>query len=152
MRTTYDFSPLFRTGVGFDRLSHMLNTATKNTASDHAYPPYNIEQRDEDHYRVTMAVAGFKADDVEVVLHENTLTLSGRAEATADKESKNLLYRGIARRAFERRFQLADYIQVEGAGLEDGLLTVDLARDIPEEKKPRKIEIRGPRQLQDKAA
>ena len=101
---------------------------------------------------VTMAVAGFKADDVDVVLHENTLTLSGRAEATADKESKNLLYRGIARRAFERRFQLADYSQVEGAGLEDGLLTVDLARDIPEEKKPRKIEIRGPRQLQDKAA
>ena len=152
MRTAYDFSPLFRTAVGFDRITRMLNNSVQYADNDLSYPPYNIEQRDEDHYRVTMAVAGFKADDVDVVLHENTLTLSGRAEATADKESKNLLYRGIARRAFERRFQLADYIQVEGAGLEDGLLTVDLARDIPEEKKPRKIEIRGPRQLQDKAA
>ena len=107
---------------------------------------------DEDHYRVTMAVAGFKADDVDVVLHENTLTVSGRAEGKEDKESKKLLYHGIARRAFERRFQLADHIKVENAALEDGLLTVDLAREIPEEKKPRKIEIRGARQLQDKAA
>ena len=152
MRTAYDFSPLFPTGVGFDRMTRMLNNAAQNTESDLSYPPYNIQQVDEDHYRVTMAVAGFKADDVDVVLHENTLTLSGRTEEKDNKESKNLLYHGIARRAFERRFQLADHIKVENAALEDGLLTIDLARDIPEEKKPRKIEIRGTRQLQDKAA
>jgi len=152
MRTAYDFSPLFRTGVGFDRLSHILNTAAQKPESDLSYPPYNIEQKDDDHYRVTMAVAGFKADDVDVVLHENTLTLNGRAEEKGEKESPNLLYHGIARRAFERRFQLADHIKVEDAGLEDGLLTIDLAREVPEEKRPRKIEIRGSQQLQNKAA
>jgi molecular chaperone IbpA len=152
MRTAYDFSPLFRTAVGFDRLTRMLDSAAQHTADDLSYPPYNIEQRDADHYRVSMAVAGFKPEDIEVVLHENTLTLSGRAGDNTDDESKNLLYRGIAQRAFERRFQLADYIKVENAGLEDGLLTIDLAREIPEEKKPRKIEIHGPARLQNKAA
>jgi len=152
MRTSYDFSPLFRTGVGFDRLNHTLNTAAQKPESDLSYPPYNIEQKDDDHYRVTMAVAGFKADDVDVVLHENTLTLSSRAEEKGEKESPNLLYHGIARRAFERRFQLADHIKVEDAGLEDGLLTINLAHEVPEEKRPRKIEIRGSQKLQNKAA
>ena len=152
MRTAYDFSPLFRTAVGFDRITRMLNNSVQHADSDLSYPPYDIEQKSDDHYRVTMAVAGFKPDDVDVVVHENTLTVSGRAESQAEIGDKKLLYQGIAKRAFERRFQLADYIKVEDAGLNDGLLTIDLAREVPEEKKPRKIEIRGTAKLENKAA
>jgi molecular chaperone IbpA len=152
MRTAYDFSPLFRTGVGFDRLSHMLNTPAPKPENDLSYPAYNIEQKDNDHYRVTLAVAGFKANDVDVILHENTLMLSGRAEEQGEKESLNILHHGIARRAFKRRFQLADHIKVEDAGLEDGLLTINLAREVPEEKRPHKIEISGSQRSQNKAA
>jgi molecular chaperone IbpA len=152
MRTAYDFSPLFRTAVGFDRITRMLNNSAQYADGDLSYPPYDIEQLGEDHYRVTMAVAGFSAEDVDVVTHENTLTVSGRAPANRENDGKGLLYQGIAKRAFERRFQLADYIKVENAGLEDGLLTVDLAREVPEEKRPRKIEIRGAAKLESKAA
>jgi molecular chaperone IbpA len=152
MRSAYDFSPLFRTAVGFDRLARLLDDSARGTEGDLAYPPYDIEQTDADHYRVTMAVAGFKPEEVEVVLHENTLTVSGRAKTESKSESAKMLYRGIAKRAFERRFQLADHIKVENAGLEDGLLTIDLAREVPEEKKPRKIEIRGAAQIESKAA
>ncbi len=152
MRTTYDFSPLFRTAVGFDRITRMLNNSAQYADGDLSYPPYDIEQKGEDHYRVTMAVAGFKPEEVEVVVHENTLTVSGRAQSETENGGKDLLYQGIAKRAFERRFQLADYIKVENAGLEDGLLTIDLARQVPEEKKPRRIEIRGAEKLENKAA
>ncbi|MDP6589115.1 MAG: Hsp20 family protein [Alphaproteobacteria bacterium] len=152
MRTAYDFSPLFRTAVGFDRITRMLNNSAQYADGDLSYPPYDIEQKGEDHYRVTMAVAGFGPEDVDVVVHENTLTVSGRARAESENGGKDLLYQGIAKRAFERRFQLADYIKVENAGLEDGLLTIDLARQVPEEKKPRRIEIHGAAKLENKAA
>ena len=130
----------------------MLNNSAQYADGDLSYPPYDIEQKGEDHYRVTMAVAGFKPEEVEVVVHENTLTVSGRAQSETENGGKDLLYQGIAKRAFERRFQLADYIKVENAGLEDGLLTIDLARQVPEEKKPRRIEIRGAEKLENKAA
>lgn len=152
MRTAYDFSPLFRTAVGFDRVTRMLDNSARYADSDLSYPPYNIEQGGEDDYHVTMAVAGFRPDDVDVVVHENTLTVTGRAQKQAKNDSKGLLYQGIAKRAFERRFQLADHIKVVNAGLEDGLLTIDLAREVPEEKKPRRIEIRGAAKLENKAA
>ena len=152
MRSAYDFSPLFRTAVGFDRISRLLDDSSRYSDSDLSYPPYDIEQKDADHYRVTMAVAGFKPEEVDVVVHENTLTVSGRVKSETKEEGKTVLYKGIAKRAFERRFQLADYIKVDHAGLEDGLLTIDLAREVPEEKKPRKIEIRGTAQLENKAA
>ncbi|MDA0230624.1 MAG: Hsp20 family protein [Proteobacteria bacterium] len=152
MRSAYDLSPLFRTAVGFDRVTRMLNNSAQYADSDISYPPYNIEQSGEDDYRVTMAVAGFRADDVDVVVHENTLSVTGRAHKQAENDNKGLLYQGIAKRAFERRFQLADYIKVVNAGLEDGLLTIVLAREVPEEKKPRKIEIGSAAQLETKAA
>lgn len=152
MRTAYDFSPLFRTAVGFDRITRILNNSAQYADRDLSYPPYNIEQNGKDDYHVTMAVAGFRPEDVDVVVHENTLTVTGRAQNQTENGGTDLLYQGIAKRAFERRFQLADYIKVVNAGLEDGLLTIDLAREIPEEKKPRKIEIRGTAKLEKKAA
>ena len=112
--TTFDFSPLFRTAVGFDRLSRMLDSAAQYSDGDLSYPPYNIEQTDDDHYRVTMAVAGFKPKDIQVVLTEDTLTIKSAPEA---EDKSNLIYRGISRRAFEKRFQLADHIKVENADL-----------------------------------
>ena len=152
MRTTYDVSPLFRTAVGFDRISRILNDSARCADSDLSYPPYDIEQKDADHYRVTMAVAGFKPEEIDVVLHENTLTVSSSAKTKTDEDGKTLLYKGIAKRSFKRRFLLADFIQVEYADLENGLLTVDLAREVPEEKKPRRIEICGTAKLENKAA
>jgi molecular chaperone IbpA len=152
MRTAYDFSPLFRTAVGFDRVTPMLNNSVKYANRDFSYPPYNIEQSGEDNYRITMAVAGFGANDVEVVVQGNTLTVTGRAQNQVENDNQDLLYQGIAKRTFERRFQLADYIKVADAALEDGLLTIDLAREVPDEKKPRKIEIRGTAKLVKKAA
>ena len=138
---TYDLSPLFRSTVGFDRLARLVDAATRVDDSSISYPPYNIEKIEEDAYRVTMAVAGFSADEIDLTVHENTLTVTG----TAKEEDKNrqYLYRGIAGRAFERRFQLADHIKVKGANLVNGLLDVELVREVPEQLKPRKIEIAG---------
>jgi len=138
---TYDLSPLFRSSVGFDRLSRLLENAT--TADDTAlsYPPYNIEKLTEDAYRVSMAVAGFGAEDIEIVSKENSLIVTGKPRKEA--EEAQYLYRGIAGRAFERRFQLADYIKVTGASLENGMLSIDLAREIPDAMKPRTIPITG---------
>jgi molecular chaperone IbpA len=136
--TTFDFAPLFRTAIGFDRLARLMDTAA--SASDApSYPPYNIEKTGEDSYRLTMAVAGFGPDDIEVVVKENTLTVSGRVRTEGSKSE--VLYRGIAARAFERRFVLADHMTVEGADLRDGLLHVGLKRVVPEALKPRRIEI-----------
>ena len=150
MRTaTFDFSPLFRTAVGFDRLTRMLDSAAQYSDGDLSYPPYNIEQTDDDHYRVTMAVAGFKPTDIDVVLREDTLTIKSALEG---EDKSNWIYKGIARRAFERRFQLAEHIKVENADMSDGLLTIELAREIPEEKKPRRIPIGSAPLLEDKAA
>jgi molecular chaperone IbpA len=134
---TYDFAPLFRTAIGFDRLARLMDTAVSAEAP--TYPPYNIEKAGEDSYRLTMAVAGFRREDLELVVKDNTLTVSGRVSGETPKSET--LYRGIAGRAFERRFVLADHIVVEGADLQDGLLHVGLKRVVPEALKPRRIEI-----------
>ena len=136
--TTLDFSPLFRTAIGFDRMARLANSA-QDTASVQSYPPYNIERTGDDSYRLTMAVAGFSDDELDLVVRENTLVITGRVKA--DENKAELLYRGIAGRAFERRFVLADHIVVEGAELKNGLLHVGLKRVVPEALKPRRIAI-----------
>ncbi len=135
-----DFSPLYRSTVGFDRLFSMLDTLGQPDNGGQTYPPYNIERTGEDAYRISMAVAGFGEDDISIEAHRNVLTIKGE-KSDEQKEGAELLYRGIASRAFERRFQLADHVEVKGAELKNGLLYIDLKRNIPEEMKPRKIEI-----------
>ena len=138
--TALDLAPLFRTAIGFDRLARLVDTAV-SAAEAPSYPPYNIEKTGEDSYRLTMAVAGFSADNLDLVVKDNTLVIAGRVK---DEDRKaDLLYRGIAGRAFERRFVLADHIVVEGADLQNGLLHVGLRRVVPEALKPRRIEIGG---------
>ena len=134
----FDFAPLFRTAIGFDRLARMVDAAA---TSDASYPPYNIEKTGEDSYRLTMAVAGFGPDDIDITAKDNTLLISGRVGPDAPKAE--VLYRGIAGRAFERRFVLADHIVVDGAELQNGLLHVGLRRVVPEALKPRRITIAG---------
>jgi molecular chaperone IbpA len=149
----FDFSPLFRSTIGFDRLMRLADAATRVDGGSASYPPYNIEVTGEHAYRLTMAVAGFSAEDVEITSKDNALLISGKA--ARDAEKAQYLYRGIARRAFERRFQLADHIKVAGASLDNGLLHVDLVREVPEAMKPRKIEIStgtSPQALEQKAA
>lgn len=133
---TLDFSPLFRTAIGFDRLAQLVDTMPDGSSS---YPPYNIEKVGQDVYRLTMAVAGFRAEDLDVTVKENTLVVSGRV--ADDGERGEMLHRGIASRAFERRFVLADHMVVDGASIENGLLHVALKRVVPEALKPRRIEI-----------
>jgi molecular chaperone IbpA len=137
----FDLTPLYRSTVGFDRLAQLLDSVTGEV--DAPFPPYNIERLGENDYRITMAVAGFGSDDIKVDVKEGTLTVSGKKEETSESEGKEVLYRGIAARSFERRFQLADHVQVTGATLENGLLHVDLVREIPEAMKPRTIAING---------
>ena len=139
----FDFSPLFRSTIGFDRVTRLMDAASRVDSAALAYPPYNIEKTGEEAYRLTMAVAGFAPDEVEVTVHENSLLVTGKAKK--DEEESRYLHRGIARRAFERRFSLADHIKVVGASLDNGMLHVDLVREVPEEAKPRKIEIGGSR-------
>jgi len=136
----YDLSPLFRSTVGFDRLARLVDNATRVDDPSAGYPPYNIEKLGDEAYRVTMAVAGFTADEIDITVHETTLIVTGQAKQTEAK-SGQYLHRGIARRAFERRFQLADHIKVKGAALNNGLLDIELVREVPETLKPRKIEI-----------
>ena len=135
-----DFSPLYRSTVGFDRLFSMLDTLGQPD-SGQTYPPYNIERTGEDAYRITMAVAGFGENEISIEAHRNVLTVKGEKSEESANEGAELLYRGIASRAFERRFQLADHVEVNGATLKNGLLHVDLKRNVPEEMKPRKIAI-----------
>jgi len=135
----FDFSPLFRSTIGFDRLARLVDTATRVDSTALSYPPYNIEKTGEDSYRLTMAVAGFGRDELDITAQENTLVISGKAQG--EDEAGRYLHRGIARRAFERRFSLADHIKVTGASLDNGLLHVDLVREIPEAAKPRTIKI-----------
>jgi molecular chaperone IbpA len=137
---TYDFAPLFRTAIGFDRLARLMDSAAE-AASAPSYPPYNIERTGEDNYRLVMAVAGFGQDDLELTVKDNTLFVAGQVKA--EGKQGDVLYRGIAGRAFERRFVLADHIQVEGAELQNGLLVVQLRRVVPESLKPRRIAIGG---------
>ena len=134
---TIDFAPLYRSVVGFDRLASLLDQATAETAS--GYPPYNIERTDENAYRIEMAVAGFRPEELNIEVKENLLTVQGRKAANED--GRRYLHRGLAERNFERRFQLADYVVVTEAKLSDGLLSISLKREIPEALKPRRIEI-----------
>jgi molecular chaperone IbpA len=134
-----DFSPLFRSTIGFDRLMRVADAATRVDAASLSYPPYNIETTGENAYRLTMAVAGFSPEELDIAVKESDLTVSGKAKNGEDKG--RYLHRGIARRAFERHFQLADHIKVVGASLANGMLHIDLVRDVPETAKPRKIAI-----------
>jgi molecular chaperone IbpA len=136
--TTFDFAPLFRTAIGFDRLARLVDTAASNAEAS-GYPPYNIEKLGDESYRLTMAVAGFKPEELDLTVKDNTLVITGRPTVEAQKHE--VLYRGIAGRAFERRFVLADHIVVEGADMNNGLLHVGLKRVVPEALKPRRIEV-----------
>jgi molecular chaperone IbpA len=136
--TTVDFAPLFRTAIGFDRLARLVDTAASGQEAQ-TYPPYNIEKTGDDSYRLTMAVAGFRPEDLDITVKDNTLFVSGRVANEGQKAE--ILYRGIAGRAFERRFVLADHIVVEGADVQHGLLHVGLKRVVPEALKPRKVAI-----------
>lgn len=135
---TVDFTPLYRSVVGFDRLANLLEAAA-NSEGPTGYPPYNIESVGENAYRIEIAVAGFKADELDIQVKENLLTVTGRK--AANDEGRQYLHRGLAERNFERRFQLADYVVVTDANLADGLLSISLKRELPESLKPRKIEI-----------
>jgi len=148
---TYDLAPLYRSTVGFDRLFSLLDQVGGLDASS-GYPPYNIERTDENAYRVTVAVAGFTERELSLEVKENTLTIRGEKQVA--EKAGEVLYQGIAARAFERRFQLADHVEVKGASLENGLLHVDLKREIPEAMKPRQIPIGGgsPKVIETKQA
>lgn len=136
---TFDLSPLFRSTIGFDHLSRMLDAAQRVDDSAFSYPPYNIEKLSEDDYRITMAVAGFAEGDLDITVHDHTLTITGKS--SREETGVQYLHRGIAGRSFERRFELADFIKVEGAALVNGLLHVELKREVPEQMKPRTVRI-----------
>ena len=138
MRTTMDLSPLYRSAIGFDRMARLLDSAVSE--SKPSYPPYNVELVEENHYRISMAVAGFAREDLEITSEQNVLTISGRQNSD---EERQYLYQGIAERNFERKFQLDEHVKVVDARLENGLLHVELQREIPEAMKPRKIAISG---------
>ena len=135
----YDLSPLFRSTIGYDRLSRLLEAAMTGDDTPASYPPYNIEKLNDDQYRITMAVAGFGQEDLEITAQQNSLVV--KAKAKKEEPAGQFLYRGIAGRAFERRFQLADFIKVTGASLSNGLLHIELVREVPEAMKPRTIQI-----------
>lgn len=138
---TFDLTPFYKSTIGFDRFANLLDSAGALDANANGYPPYNIERTGDDAYRITMAVAGFANDDLDIEVKENTLTVTGEKTANEDGEDNELLYRGIATRSFERRFRLADYVEVTAAKLENGLLHIELKREIPDAMKPRKIEV-----------
>jgi molecular chaperone IbpA len=147
--TTIDFTPLFRSAIGFDRLANQFESAFRNDAT--GYPPYNIELMNENHYNISIAVAGFAEEELDLEVKDNILKVSGKKQA--ENEDKKYLHRGIANRSFERSFQLADYVYVESADLKDGLLKITLIREIPEASKPRRIQIKTTNNplLQDQA-
>jgi len=136
----FDFTPYRRSTVGFDRLFDLLENQVRANAGDN-YPPFNIERRDGDTYRVTLAVAGFKSEDLDITAHQNLLVVQGRKRE--EVQEGEMLHLGIANRGFERRFELADFVRVEHADLADGLLVIDLVREVPEAMKPKKIQIGG---------
>lgn len=151
---TIDFAPLYRSTVGFDRLFQLLDSVTGPDGDGGGFPPYNIERLAENDYRITMAVAGFGDSDIKIEVREDTLTVRGEKQAANGKE-RSFLHRGIAERAFERRFQLADHVEVKGANIQDGLLHIDLVRNVPERLKPRTIAIgtgNDVKQIESKAA
>ena len=149
---TYDFSPLYRSAVGFDRLVRQLETAARS-GSENGWPPYNIETTGEDAYRIEIAVAGFSADELNIEAKENLLTVTGKKAANdSDGAQRTFLHRGLAERDFERRFQLADYVMVKTAALANGLLSIELKRELPEALKPRRIEIATGKLIEDKSS
>ena len=151
---TFDLTPFYRSTVGFDRLFSLLDQSASESSP--GYPPYNIERTGENNFRISVAVSGFSQNEISIVAKENTLTIKGEKAANENSQSSEVLYRGIAARAFERRFQLADHVDVVGAALKNGLLHIDLKRNIPEELKPRKIAISAApakaKQIEAKAA
>jgi molecular chaperone IbpA len=148
--THFDLTPLYRSSIGLDRMAHVMDSLAKTTQNPPQpnWPPYNIEKDGDSTYRITMAVAGFSHADLDISLHEQVLTING-IQPEDNKEGCELLYRGIAARQFERRFQLDDFIHIKSAELKDGLLHIHLVREIPEAMKPRKIEINSAGQLLD---
>lgn len=146
---TYDFSPLYRATVGFDRVADLMDRVLSADGTQPGYPPYNIEKTDENAYRITIAVAGFSADELTVEVKEGALLVSARK--AAEDEGRTYLHRGIATRAFERRFALADHVKVTGAVHADGMLHIDLVREVPEALKPRRIEIARSNAIEGKA-
>jgi molecular chaperone IbpA len=148
---TYDFSPFFRSTIGFDRLFDLAETVQR--AAEENYPPYNIERLAEDRYQIALALAGFSPDEVSITAEQNVLTIEGNK---TDNSEREYIYRGISTRHFKRQFSLADYVQVKSASFDNGLLCIELAREVPEAMKPRRIAIKdaatGPRQLEGKAA
>jgi len=151
---TFDLAPLYRSTVGFDRLFSMLDQVAGFEGSGSTYPPYNIERTGENAYRITVAVAGFSESDLSIEAKENTLTIKGEKQAKTEEKKGEVLHQGIAARAFERVFQLAEHVEVRGAALENGLLHVDLVREVPEAMKPRQIPIGNgkPKVIDAKAA
>ncbi|MHA1190458.1 MAG: Hsp20 family protein [Alphaproteobacteria bacterium] len=152
----FDLNPLYRSTIGFDRLFSLMDSLSSVEGNGQTYPPYNIERTGENAYRISMAVAGFGEGDIDIEAKENVLTVTAEKKDEASSDSAEILYRGIAARAFERRFQLADHVEVTGAVLENGLLHIDLVRELPEAMKPRKIAIGNgngqPWQIDTKAA
>ena len=148
MRTNFDFTPYRRSTVGFDRLFDLLETGMRGDAPADGYPPFDIVRETEDSYRITLAVSGFAPNEIEIVAQQNQLSVTGQRAEDADKGE--YLHRGIATRAFERRFQLADFIEVGNARFENGLLSIELKRVVPEAMKPRKIEIGGGKPANDR--
>ena len=141
MRNAFDFTPYRRSTVGFDRLFDFLETASRAEPADN-YPPFDLEKMGDDSYRVTLAVAGFKPEEIDITARQNMLVVTGRKASERGRDG-NFLHVGIATRAFERRFELADFVRVEGADLSEGLLTIDLVREVPEAMKPKKIHVGG---------
>jgi len=140
MRTAYDFSPLYRSMIGVDRMADLVQSAMRSEA-DTGFPPYDVEKTGEDGYRITLAAAGFSAEELEITALPNLLIVAGRKAKVAGEDERAYLHRGIAGRNFERKFELADYVVVKSAAYDNGLLSIDLAREVPEALKPRRIEI-----------
>lgn len=141
MRSAFDFAPYRRSTVGFDRLFDMLENSSFGQGQQENYPPFDLIKLGDNDYRIELAVAGFKADEIDITAQQNVLIVSGKKNEESEQHDSDYIYRGIANRSFERRFALADHIQVRGADLKDGLLAVDLVREIPDAMKPRKIDI-----------
>ena len=140
MRTTYDFAPLWRSTIGFDRLFDLVDAAQQQAGTEDSYPPFNVERVGEDRYQISLAVAGFSPDEIEITAEQSILTVEGRK---AEKQQREFLYQGISSRPFKRQFNLADYVQVKGAAFDNGLLRIELVRELPEAMKPRRISIAG---------
>jgi molecular chaperone IbpA len=154
MRSAFDFSPWRRSTVGFDRLFDMLENSSFGQGQQENYPPFDLVKEGDNQFRIELAVAGFKQDEIDITAQQNVLIVSGRKAEESEQKGSDYIYRGIANRSFERRFALADHIQVRGADLKDGLLSIELVREIPEAMKPRKIDIGGsqPKQVEKPAA